>query len=65
MKRPEAAEQVFREDLRRNRRNPRSLFGLLQSLQAQNRADEASLVQPLYETAWSRADRPLTVADLF
>jgi tetratricopeptide (TPR) repeat protein len=65
MKRPAEAEEVFREDLRRNQRNGRSLFGLCESLKAQNKADEASLIEPLYRTAWSKADRPLQIADLF
>ena len=30
-------EQVFREDLQRNRHNPRSLFGLAEALRAQKK----------------------------
>lgn len=59
------AEAVFREDLRRNARNGRSFYGLLESLRAQGRTDEAALIEPLYRTAWSKADRPLTVTELF
>lgn len=46
------AENVFREDLERNPRNPRSLFGLREALKAQNRAYDAQFVDKLLETAW-------------
>ena len=58
------AEAVFREDLRRNRRNGRSLFGLAESLKAQGKAREAELVGREFERAWKSADTRLTVADL-
>jgi tetratricopeptide (TPR) repeat protein len=46
------AEQVFREDLRRNPRNPRSLFGLLQALRSSGKASDAGLVQSQLNNAW-------------
>jgi len=58
------AERVFREDLRRNRRNGRSLFGLAESLKAQGRAHEAELVRREFERAWKNADTKLRVEDL-
>ena len=58
------AEAVFREDLRRNRRNGRSLFGLAESLKAQGKAREAELVGRDFERAWKSADTRLTIADL-
>jgi tetratricopeptide (TPR) repeat protein len=58
------AERVFREDLARNRRNGRSLFGLTESLKAQGRAREADLVRREFERAWKSADTQLKVADL-
>jgi tetratricopeptide (TPR) repeat protein len=58
------AEAVFREDLRRNRRNGRSLFGLAESLKAQGKAREAELVGREFERAWKSADTRLTVAGL-
>ena len=58
------AERVFREDLRRNRRNGRSLFGLGESLRAQGKAREAELVRREFERAWKRADTPLRIEDL-
>ena len=58
------AERVFREDLRRNRRNGRSLFGLAESLRAQGRAREAELVGREFERAWKGADTRLRIEDL-
>ncbi|HEX7315155.1 MAG TPA: tetratricopeptide repeat protein [Pyrinomonadaceae bacterium] len=58
------AEAVFREDLRRNRRNGRSLFGLAESLRARGKTREAELVGREFERAWKDADTRLTVADL-
>ncbi|HVO63265.1 MAG TPA: hypothetical protein VMT53_20225 [Terriglobales bacterium] len=49
------AEQVFREDLDRDPRNPRSLFGLQQSLLQQNRDYEAGFVQKQFESSWKGA----------
>lgn len=59
-----AAEQVFRDDLVRNPRNPRSLFGLAESLTRQGRDYEASWVRRQFETAWQGADLTLKVEDL-
>lgn len=58
------AEEVFRADLKRNRRNGRSLFGLVQSLQAQDKKYAAQLVQREYEEAWRQAEVQLRVEDL-
>ncbi|HKV04412.1 MAG TPA: hypothetical protein VJO53_04810 [Candidatus Acidoferrales bacterium] len=46
------AEDVFREDLRQNPRNPRSLFGLWQSLETQKKAVEAQWIHASFEAAW-------------
>jgi tetratricopeptide (TPR) repeat protein len=46
------AEQTFREDLKRNPRNPRSLFGLLQILRSSARSHDASFVQAEFDAAW-------------
>lgn len=56
------AEAIFREDLRRNRRNGHSLFGLMESLKAQNKLIDAEWVRKRYEAAWRGA--PLRMADL-
>jgi tetratricopeptide (TPR) repeat protein len=59
-----AAERVFRTDLERNRRNPRSLFGLWQSLVAQRKVRAARKVRQEFAVAWGHADVQLTLADL-
>ncbi len=59
------AEQVFRTDLENNKRNGRSLFGLMESLKAQKKEYAAGLVQREYEMAWKNADVKLTVKDLW
>jgi tetratricopeptide (TPR) repeat protein len=46
------AEQVFREDLQRNPRNPRSLWGLLEVLRSRGRSHDAGFVQAELEVAW-------------
>ena len=52
----EAAEQTFREDLRRFPDNGWSLHGLARSLQAQQRTEEAGEVRQRLERIWSGAD---------
>ncbi len=59
-----AAEEVFRKDLEQNPRNPRSLFGLHESLTRQNRSYDAEWVKQQFETAWQGADMQLKVEDL-
>jgi hypothetical protein len=54
------AEKVYREDLKRNPENGWSLYGLAQSLQAQN-ADTAAIEQR-FQKAWARADVKLTAS---
>jgi tetratricopeptide (TPR) repeat protein len=58
------AEQVFREDLRRNRRNGRSLFGLAETLKAQGRTRAAELIRREFERAWKNADTQLRIEGL-
>ncbi|CAN5643948.1 hypothetical protein BH18ACI1_BH18ACI1_21480 [soil metagenome] len=60
----EEAEKVFRADLEKNRRNGRSLFGLLESLKAQGKKYSAQSVQREFEEAWKQADTKLRVEDL-
>ncbi|HEX4543271.1 MAG TPA: hypothetical protein VH114_08885, partial [Candidatus Acidoferrum sp.] len=52
------AEEVFRSDLERNPRNPRSLFGLEQALKAQDRAYDAGFVRKQFEASWKGAAPP-------
>ena len=50
------AEAVFREDLTRNPRNGRSLFGLAVALRAQGKTVAAEAVEREFHTAWAGAD---------
>ncbi|HKW33089.1 MAG TPA: hypothetical protein VJN92_08790 [Candidatus Acidoferrum sp.] len=57
------AEEVFRADLERNPRNPRSLFGLEQALKGQEKTYDAGFVHKQFDANWKGAARP-TVDDL-
>lgn len=61
---PVDAEPVFREDLRENPRNPRSLFGLKEALRAQGKEADAAWVDRQFKEAWKSADTQLTLAAL-
>jgi tetratricopeptide (TPR) repeat protein len=56
------AETVYWEDLRRNRENGWSLFGLQQALKAQGKNDDAALVEARFKKAWARADVKLNAS---
>jgi tetratricopeptide (TPR) repeat protein len=59
------AEAVFRADLEKNPRNPRSLFGLQQTLAEQNKSSDAAWVGRQFSEAWKNADVKLrSAADL-
>src|SRR5258706_3182890 len=58
------AEKVFREDLEKNPRNPRSLFGLHQSLKAQDRSYDAGFVEKQFRNSWKGGEGELRVEDL-
>jgi tetratricopeptide (TPR) repeat protein len=58
------AEKVFREDLDRNPRNPRSLWGLQQSLLQQKREYDAGFVQKQFESSWHGGSEALKLDDL-
>ena len=57
------AEKVFREDLNRHPRNPRSLFGLREALKAQDRAYDAEFVNKQFQSSWKSTEK-LRVEDL-
>ena len=57
------AEKVFRADLDRNPRNPRSLFGLVAALRAQGKNYDAGFVDEQFAASWKGAS-PLTLSDL-
>jgi tetratricopeptide (TPR) repeat protein len=46
------AEKVFRADLQKNPRNPRSLFGLQEALKAQGREYDAGYVEQEFKASW-------------
>jgi tetratricopeptide (TPR) repeat protein len=52
------AEEVFRADLDRNPRNPRSLFGLEQALKAQGKVYDATFVKKEFDTSWKGSAPP-------
>ncbi|HUU32639.1 MAG TPA: hypothetical protein VMW48_01185 [Vicinamibacterales bacterium] len=58
------AERVFRDDLARNPRNARSLFGLHASLVAQGKTADAAWVKLALDEAWRDADTALTLEGL-
>jgi tetratricopeptide (TPR) repeat protein len=53
---PVLAEADFREDLKRDPDNPRSLYGLAESLRAEGKAQEAAKVEEQFAKEWSHAD---------
>jgi tetratricopeptide (TPR) repeat protein len=58
------AEKVFRDDLDRNLRNPRSLWGLHQALLEQKRGYDAGFVQKRFESSWKGGPGTLKLDDL-
>lgn len=60
----EDAEKTFRDDLIRYPHNGRGLFGLYETLKAQNKTEEASKTYELFQSAWRNADTELNMNDL-
>jgi hypothetical protein len=58
------AEKVFRDDLAKYRKNPRSLFGLWKALERQGRTAEAATARAEFDAAWAGADTKLDEAEL-
>jgi hypothetical protein len=58
------AERVFREDLVRHPRNPRSLLGLRQALVEQKKEADAAWIDTQFREAWKNADSNVTIDDL-
>jgi tetratricopeptide (TPR) repeat protein len=58
------AEKAFREDLQQNPRNPRSLFGLKETLRAQGKESDAIWVEKAFDAGWKSADTTLNLAQL-
>lgn len=57
---PVEAEQVYRQDLVAHPQNGWSLFGLVQSLDAQGKVDEAKVAQQELANSWADADVTLS-----
>jgi Flp pilus assembly protein TadD len=55
------AETVYWADLKKNRNNGWSLYGLMKALQAQGKTADAGLVEARFKKAWERSD--ITIAD--
>ena len=58
------AERVFRDDLDRNLRNPRSLWGLHQALMEQKRGYDAGFIQKQFDSSWKGGAGNLKLDDL-
>ena len=58
-----AAERVFRDDLAKTLNNPRSLYGLSESLKARGKHYEAGEVSKQFAERWQGADVTLRIED--
>jgi tetratricopeptide (TPR) repeat protein len=56
------AEKIYREDLKRHPENGWSLYGLLASLRAQGKSEEANAVAKRFRDVWRLADVTLTAS---
>ena len=54
------AESIYWQDLEKNRENGWALFGLMQSLRAQGKNEQAEAVEKRFIRAWKHADIKLT-----
>ncbi len=59
------AERSFREEIGRNPRSGRALFGLAEALSRQGKDSSAALVRKEFEAAWANSDHKLDAAALF
>ncbi|MCE9536169.1 MAG: hypothetical protein K8R65_07150, partial [Nitrospirae bacterium] len=53
---PSDAEGVYRADLLRHPENGWGLIGLIQSLKAQHKGDQAAETEDRFKKAWAHAD---------
>lgn len=60
--RPAEAETAYRDDLARNPENGWALFGLVQSLKAQQKQEAATTEEARFTKAWTYADTTLTAS---
>jgi len=60
---PAEAEKVFRDDLSRNPRSPRSLFGLWKALEAEQKPVDADWARRSFEATWRGTANQLRIED--
>lgn len=58
------AEKVFRDELKKYPHNGRGLFGLMESLKAQGKNDEAKIVSEEFNEVWKNAEVKLNMENL-
>jgi tetratricopeptide (TPR) repeat protein len=58
--RPDEAEAVFWEDLKKNPENGWSLFGLVQALRAQGKNDDAAMAEARFRKVWKDSELQLS-----
>lgn len=58
------AEAVFREGVRRSPRNGRMLFGLMETLGAEGKTEDAESVKREFDAAWAKADIKLSLDEM-
>jgi tetratricopeptide (TPR) repeat protein len=56
------AEAIYWQDLTTNRENGWSLFGLMQSLRAQGKEQQAAVIEKRFRKAWARSEVTLTAS---
>jgi tetratricopeptide (TPR) repeat protein len=56
------AEAIYWQDLSRNRENGWSLFGLMQSLRAQGKEEQAAVIEKRFRKAWQGSEVMLTAS---
>ncbi|MBW2410494.1 MAG: hypothetical protein JRF72_11900 [Deltaproteobacteria bacterium] len=56
------AEAIYWQDLSHNRENGWSLFGLMQSLRAQGKEEQAAAIEKRFRKAWQRSEVTLTAS---
>jgi tetratricopeptide (TPR) repeat protein len=60
--RPMHAQKIYREDLKLHPANGWSLYGLLSSLRAQGKTEEARAMEKRFRDVWRLADVTLTAS---
>jgi tetratricopeptide (TPR) repeat protein len=60
--RPAEAEAIYWQDLGHNRENGWSLFGLMQSLRAQGKHEQAVVIEKRFRKTWQRSEVTLTAS---